>query len=251
MDDGVAVCAVIVDYYSAGDTAALAASLVDDVGITEIIVVDNTGDPGYTIGSLPGSATTIKAEHRQGYGAGVNLGAGSSRSSHLLVLNSDLVLHRGLLSGLAGYLDEHPGVGLVAPVIRDREGREQADAGGHFLRKWGSDEERGEWRTGAAFMIRRQTFQEMDGFDERYFMYWEDTDLCLRLQHAGLRVATDDAVVVVHTSGGSDARASSRYRNAARSRDLFLRRWSYPAPQRVLLFALARCKLLALRVRGL
>lgn len=251
MPDGAEICAVIVDYYSAQDTVALAASLVEDADLTEILVVDNTGDPGYTIEPLPERTKIVKAPIRQGYGAGVNLGAGCTRSAYILALNSDLVVYRGQVSALADYLDRHPEVGLVAPLIQDCRGAMQTDAAGHFPRRWGGTQERREWRTGAAFMMRRETFEHLGGFDERYFMYWEDTDLCLRLHHAGLGVATDDAVIVVHTSGGSDARTSSRYRNAATSRDLFLRRWNYPVLQRIFMHALSRFKLQSLLLRGL
>lgn len=251
MPDDAEICAVIVDYYSADDTVALAASLVEDARITEILVVDNTGDPNYTIEPLPERAKIVKAPIRRGYGAGVNLGASRTQSAYVLALNSDLAVHRGQLSALADYLDRHPDVGLVTPLIRDRQGSIQTDAAGHFPRRWGGTPERREWRTGAVFMMRRETFEHLGGFDERYFMYWEDADLCLRLHHAGLGVATDDSVIVVHTSGGSDARTSSRYRNAATSRDLFLRRWSYPVPQRVFMHALSRFRLLSLRLRGL
>jgi len=249
--DGVGICAVIVDYYSAQDTVALAASLVEDTQLTEVLVVDNTGDPGYTIEPLPERAKIVKAPIRQGYGAGVNLGVGCTQSAYVLALNSDLLVHRGQLSALADYLDRNPEIGLAAPLIQDRHGAVQTDAAGYFPRRWGGVQERREWRTGAAFMMRRETFEHLGGFDERYFMYWEDTDLCLRLHYAGLGVATDDAVIVVHTSGGSDARTSSRYRNAATSRDLFLRRWNYPVLQRILMHGLSRFKLQSLWVRGL
>jgi GT2 family glycosyltransferase len=72
------------------------------------------------------------------------------------------------------------------------------------------------------------------GFDPRYFMYWEDVDLCRRLwQEHGLTAAVCPTVVVRHQSGHSQGSEADRFARAARSRDLYLATWGAPWTHRV------------------
>ena len=64
-----------------------------------------------------------------------------------------------------------------------------------------------DWVSGACFMVRREAFASVGGFDERYFLYWEDADLCRRLRTAGYEIRHAPGAVAVHQVGQSSRRA--------------------------------------------
>ena len=135
----------------------------------------------------------------------------------------------GAVRNLGSVLDEHGDVGLAGPMLRElsgivypsgREFPSLADAIGHaFLglvwggnpwtrryRHLGAEQHRArdaDWVSGALFLVRRLAFESVGGFDERYFMYLEDVDLCWRLHRAGWRIRYEPAAEVVHEQGRS------------------------------------------------
>jgi N-acetylglucosaminyl-diphospho-decaprenol L-rhamnosyltransferase len=135
------------------------------------------------------------------------------------------------LAALAGALAEHPRRALVGPMIRTSEGTRYPsarrfpsliDAGGHallgifapdnrFTRAYQHhelDDATGvavevDWVSGACFLVRRSAFEEVGGFDESYFMYAEDVDLCWRLNETGWSAAYVPTAEVTHRQGVS------------------------------------------------
>ena len=152
----------------------------------------------------------------------------------VLVCNPDIEVRPGALGALAGALAADPGCALVGPLIRDPAGARypsarsfpsMVDAAGHaafglfapdnrFTRSYqnahlgapGATSEPVDWVSGACFLVRRSAFEEVGGFDEAYFMYAEDVDLCWRLGRAGWGVAYAPAAEVTHSQGVSTDR---------------------------------------------
>jgi len=168
-----------------------------------------------------------------GYGAGANRGVASLVGpEYVLVCNPDLVVHPGAVAALAGALDEEPAWALVGPAIVDPGGRpypsarcfpSMADAAGHALiglfrpdnrfsnRYRAPDPTAGgrrpvDWVSGACLMVRRSAFEELGGFDESYFMFAEEMDLCWRAGQAGWAVGFEPEAVVTHVEGVSRRR---------------------------------------------
>jgi N-acetylglucosaminyl-diphospho-decaprenol L-rhamnosyltransferase len=169
-----------------------------------------------------------------GYGAAANRGVAASSSELVLVCNPDLEVPRDAVDTLAAALDADPGCALVGPLIRTpggdrypsaRQFPSMVDAAGHallgifvpdnpFTRKYqrtelevASGSTLGvDWVSGACFLVRRAAFESVGGFDESYFMYAEDVDLCWRLGRSGLRVAYVPAAEVTHLQGRSTDR---------------------------------------------
>jgi N-acetylglucosaminyl-diphospho-decaprenol L-rhamnosyltransferase len=201
-----------------------------------VVVVDN----GSTDGSLaaavavsPGTAVVDPGENL-GYGAAVNRGAAATSSALVLVCNPDLEVPAGAVEALAAVLDADPGLALVGPLIRTPSGERypsarrfpsMVDAAGHGLlgifapdNRFTRNYQRTEldvagdgaldvdWVSGACFLVRREAFEQVGGFDESFFMYLEDVDLCWRLGRAGWRVAYAPAASVVHLQGRSTDR---------------------------------------------
>ena len=224
--------AIVVNYESGSALARCVADLAR-CGLDAIMVVDN--------GSIDGSlATSVVASpgfgivdpgKNLGYGAAVNRGAAATSSEFLLVCNPDLEVPLGAVEALAGVLVADRGVALVGPLIRTPTGERypsarqfpsMVDAAGHallgifspnnrFTRRYQrseldatSDESLYvDWVSGACFLIRREAFEQVGGFDESFFMYLEDVDLCWRLGRAGWRVAYAPEASVVHLQGRS------------------------------------------------
>ena len=223
------VAAVVVDYHTGDLLAGCVDSLVAN-DVESIVVVEN-GEPGSAPRDLghPG-VRVLEVEGNLGYGRGVNRGAaGVGAAPYLLVSNPDVVVHEGAVSALVDFLETHPTVGVVGPQIVRPDGSLYPSArvfpnpwlaAAHALvgpwwptnpatRRYRSPHPDGsaDWVSGAFFLVRRAAFEEVGGFDERYFMFAEDMALCWSLRRAGWDVATTPDAVVTHVEGAARARA--------------------------------------------
>jgi len=227
------VAAVIVNYNAGESLTGCIASIAAD-GVEEIVVVDNAsvdGSAERAADSFP-DVLVVRPGRNLGYGAGANRGAAETSAPYILVCNPDLVVVPGAVRCLVEVLEKNGDVGLAGPMMRElsgvvypsgREFPSLTDAVGHaFLglvwggnpwtrryRHLGSEQHRArdaDWVSGAFFVVRRLAFESVGGFDERYFMYLEDVDLCWRLHRAGWRVRYEPDAEVVHEQGRSASR---------------------------------------------
>jgi N-acetylglucosaminyl-diphospho-decaprenol L-rhamnosyltransferase len=215
----VKTAAVVVNHNTREQLLQCLAALRDETAQT--IVVDT--------GSADGSADRVRREfsavelietENRGYGAGANAGLRSVRFPTVLLLNADTRPARGASAALAAYLDRHPRVAVAGPRIVDERGRPQPTArrfptpgeillqesGLHRLRPSGhrvGEARRVDWVLGAALALRRDAVSEVGCFDETYFMYNEEIDLCLRLQRAGWETHYAPVTTVGHVGGAS------------------------------------------------
>lgn len=235
-DDPADVAVVVVSYQSAGDLPALINSLRDeahDVRI-RVIVADNASTDGSAdvARSEPG-VIVVETGGNLGYAAGINAAmshAGDAQA--VLVLNPDLTLDRGSVTALLARLRTSPRVGIVVPKILDAAGtlyqslrrepslvRTTADAvlGHYWLTRpeWLSEFVRNDhqylcartidWATGAAMLVDRSVWDVVGQWDERFFLYSEETDFFRRVRVAGFAVWYEPAATVRHRQGGSGA----------------------------------------------
>lgn len=223
--------AIIVAYKTPAELAAAVASLhAQQMVPDEIIVVDNGAADG---AAIPESADFRDVRIEQsptnvGYGAGCNLAARSAAGDRLLVMNADVVLTAEASEAMVRRLDQDGQVGVVGPQILSG-GRLQSSArswpslrtglfgrrslatrllmrAGHYpaeLRPTHSGGHNVDWVSGACMLLRTSAFWQVGGFDEGYWMYWEDADLCRRLEHSGWKVAYEPNAVVHHATGAS------------------------------------------------
>lgn len=196
---------------------------------------------GWT-GVFPGTNT--------GFGAGCNLGAAAALAGGaevLLFLNPDATIDAESAVRLVAAVEAEPLL-LAGPTVLGADG-EVASAGLDLdldtgtMRPWRRrsehpDAETLPWVTGACFAVTRELWERLSGFDERYFLYWEDVDLCARVQALGGRVAVIDGATAIHSGGGTQRREGSRAKSPAyyyfniRNRALFARTWLSPERQR-------------------
>jgi N-acetylglucosaminyl-diphospho-decaprenol L-rhamnosyltransferase len=224
------VAAVVVDFHAESALSQCVDSLrLNDV--RQIVVVEN-GEPGSTVAALRDrDVTIVEPGLNLGYGRGANRGVARVKDHELvLISNPDVVVHHGAVAALVVALDAQPRVAIVGPQIRRPDGSVYPShrvfpnfwlAGLHALlapiwptnpatRRYRSRHDDGtvDWVSGACFMIRRSAFEEVGGFDERYFMFAEDMTLCWDVHQRGWDVAAVDEAVVTHVEGLSRQRAT-------------------------------------------
>jgi len=210
----------------------------DSAGPVELVVVDNgSGDASVRVMSEAYPAVTvIAAPGNVGYARGANLGIAATRAPIVAVLNADTRLEPGAAAALVARLESQPRVGACGPRLKNTDGTDypsaRADpslpiAVGHSLfgtwwpsnpftkryRQVDADPSRPrvvDWVSGAGVWLRRRALDTVGGWDERYFMYLEDVDLCHRLRRAGWEIVYEPGGVVWHVQGASTRRRPVR-----------------------------------------
>jgi N-acetylglucosaminyl-diphospho-decaprenol L-rhamnosyltransferase len=228
-DVAASVSAVVVDYHAFDVLSGCVRSLREN-GVRDIVVVEN-GETGSTPRDLLGEATLVEPGVNLGYGRGVNRGAAATASTpYLLVSNPDVELHADAVAHLLAALERSPSSGVAGPRILRPDGTVYPShrvfpsvllAGVHALlaplwpsnpatRRYRSRHADGtvDWVSGACFLIRRDVFELVGGFDERYFMFAEDMALCWEVGRAGYSVLAVDDAVVTHVEGVSRGRTT-------------------------------------------
>ncbi len=230
------LAAAIINYNTREDLRRCLRSL-GGAGAEQIVVVDN--------GSTDGSQDMVRAEFPQvclldnpgnrGYSSACNCGIEATGTEYVFILNSDTEFPDGL-EKLIAHMDAHPELGAVGPMLLNGDGSVQMSCR-KFPSVWGSlfhgllgdwlpdnpftrhyhmkDFDHGlacevDWVSGAAVLLRREALDVAGLFDEGYFMYVEDVDLCYRLWQAGWHVGYCPEVRVVHYIGRTSRQQSAR-----------------------------------------
>ena len=197
----------------------------------EVVIVDNAsvdGSPDAAV-SESGDARIIRNRANRGFAAAANQGIAATSSPFVLLLNPDAEIVGGTLASFVKVARERPKAGAIGALVRNPNGSIQpsarrvprlGEALGHaflgplvpsnpFTRSytmagWDRASERQvEWVSGSAMLLRRQALEQVGLFDEGYFMYVEDVDLCTRLRRAGWQVLFSPELEVIHEIGVS------------------------------------------------
>jgi N-acetylglucosaminyl-diphospho-decaprenol L-rhamnosyltransferase len=228
---------VVVVNHDAGRSLGLFLSTLRAEGVTEVVVVDNASTDGSSDGveSDP-SVRVIRTGANLGYGTGVNRGLAVTGAEFVLVSNPDVSVHPGALESLRAAFAADPTLAIAGPRILAADGSRYPSArrfpsavtavghallgivvpGNRFTRRYRmadldpTSPSPVDWVSGACFMARRRALEELGGFDESYFMYLEDVDLCWRAHRAGWAVAYVPAAVVTHQQGLATGRRPYR-----------------------------------------
>jgi GT2 family glycosyltransferase len=198
----------------------------------EVIVSDN--------GSADGSIPYIREHYPQvrviengrnlRFAKGNNVGFGVSQGEYILILNPDTIIHKGALDRIVGFADEHPEAGALGCRVVNADGsyqehvrplptiRSEWMSALHlgsltFVSEWfnpgvyvgwrGDEERTVGWLAGCFILVRANLLKQLGGFDEQFFYYYEDTDLCRRVWEAGYSVLYTPEISIVHLKGHS------------------------------------------------
>ncbi len=187
----------------------------------EIVIVDNSGRGLARRCGAPPRIRVLENDHNSGFGAAINQGLRASSAPWLATLNDDAVPHPDWLDALVRSAEARPDAGMCASQVR-LFGEDRLDSAGMLMACDGTSKQRGHGRlpsdfpeaeetlfpSGSAALYRRAMLEELGGFDDRFFLYCEDTDLGLRARWAGWKCLYAPLAVVEHHYSHSAGRAS-------------------------------------------
>jgi GT2 family glycosyltransferase len=208
ISDTATVTAVIVTYQSRSTIAYALDSLKSayDAGFAKCVVVDNQSADGtadYVADTYPW-VEVVRSPENIGFGRGCNLGFERVTTPYVLFLNPDASLDLDALRTMTAFMDAHPSAAISGPATESPNGSwvwagkvltplglvKSSIYGGsraleHHAIAPGSAPFKTEWVCGAIMLVRADKFRSLKGFDPRFFLYYEETDLCLRALRAG------------------------------------------------------------------
>jgi GT2 family glycosyltransferase len=229
----VALVDVVVVSYNSRDHLRAAVEPLSAVSDLRAIVVDNGSADGSveSVSDLP--LTIVRSATNGGFAHGCNLGWRAGEAPFVLFLNPDAAIDPESVLRLVRAVEDSA-VGAAAPKIVHPDGElhysqrrfprlRSLYAQALFLHRlfpradWSDEVIRTQeayaapgspdWVSGACVLVKRSALEELDGLDEGFFMYWEDTDLCRRLRSLGFGVRYQPDAVAVHVGGASGARS--------------------------------------------
>ncbi len=227
------MAAVVVNYNAKHHLMDCLASL-KQAGVSQIVVADNASEDGseQAVAEAFDLVTFLNTGGNFGYGGAANRGAALVDSEFLLICNPDTVFEPQSIREMGAALTEHPSAGVVGPRVDTPKGEvypsartfpNVTDSIGHgflgiFWRNnpWSrrylmTDRPMDrpsvvDWVSGSCMFTRRQAFDEIGGFDEAFFMYAEDVDLCRRMGEQGWQSLYVPEARVTHAQGASSSR---------------------------------------------
>jgi len=238
------VSVIIVNYNAGEYLERCIRSLDAHVGrrAWEAVVIDNASSDGSqnAVAAFSPRVLLVRNHENVGFGRAVNQAVEATTGRFILLLNPDGCLKPGAVDRLCQELERHGDCAIVGPAVVDDDGRTQGSARGDpnmltglFGRStWlsrrfpksalarrnvvrdlrmaaGESSVEIDWVSGSCMLVRRDAFLKVGGFDRRYFMYWEDADLCRRLRSAGWRTRYRPDAQVTHSVGQSSRTAKA------------------------------------------
>lgn len=221
---GSRIACIIAGHNGAGHLPTCIGSLLEGQGEQpDVLVVDNDSSDSTVSIACDAGARVLRAGVNRGYGSAINLGLRCTTSEYVVAMNQDVVVEPLALPTLLMTLEAERSLGrevLVGPALRDSKGslaetahrlpslassivsllmseRLAGDRNSRDSKRKGGSEE---WVSAAFIMARRSTWEKLNGFDERYFMYVEDVDLFERARKLNIYCRWDPSASVVHAS---------------------------------------------------
>lgn len=243
--------AVVVVNYNAGDYLARCIGSIyrsaTEVEL-DVVVVDNASRDGSTESARKAFPTIRLIENpvNRGFATAANQGIRATEASFVMLLNPDAEITGGTLDAFAKLAEDRPRAGAIGPLVRNPDGSIQPSARkvpgileslfhaflasawptnpftrSYTLSDWDRGDEREvEWLSGSAVLLRRDAVEQVGLYDEAFFMYVEDVDLCTRLRAAGWQVIFAPELEVTHVIGVS-ARGQTRRMAREHSRSIY------------------------------
>ncbi len=213
MNDQVEISVIIVSYNTRDIIATCLDSIVNvNDGRKEIFVVDNASTDGSVefIRQYYPEVNLIVNEKNRGFAEANNQALQLSRGRYIFLLNPDAEFLPSTFGPLISFMDANPHIGLAGVKMINPDGSVQEsfvnEYPGHKLASHELSQLRGfiAWVLGASMIIRSDIMKRLGGFDESFFVYGEDQDLCLRIRKAGYEIGYNDSAIVVHLGAQSE-----------------------------------------------
>lgn len=210
----------IVNYNTINYLSSLLPDIIRDLSDSflhyEINIIDNNSNDDLT-GLIEKyrniNIHVLRSDKNVGFGAAHNLLSNGTKATYLLILNPDIrFIQDNTIVGLYNIISSHPDIKIAGPQLITKQGQAQEwdhgelegilanvalYAGASYWRKRNNRTEVA-WVSGACFMIEKQAFNAIGGFDPNFFLYKEEEDLCWRLRQKGLKIIYDPSISVMH-----------------------------------------------------
>lgn len=215
----------------------------------DVVVVDSgsTDETSEIVGRFPG-ARLVRCENH-GFAHGNNRGVETSTAEWILLLNPDTEFVSGTLDELVAMAAGHPRGGIFGvrqtwpdgslqysirrfPTATRLLGQALASESWPMHPRWSGEREldetvyaqpvRCDWTTGSCLLVRRDLYEELGGMDERFFLFSEEPDLCLRARRRGWETWHLPTITLIHHGGGSEADSPSLAAQLVTSKRLYL-----------------------------
>nr|MBI5455861.1 glycosyltransferase family 2 protein [Candidatus Levybacteria bacterium] len=225
---------IILNYKTKDLTTACINSIVEqykkelDDNKFEIIVIDNNSqDESFeTLSGLQSAISNLKiieSKENLGFAKGCNLAASKARGENLLFLNSDTeIKDQGFLK-MVNFISQNKNIGILGGKLKNLDGTSQLSSGKFYslfnlflvllgfnelfgLRQSPNVIKKVDWVSGGCFMIRKDVFQKVKGFEKDFFMYIEDMELCFRVKKKGYLTYFYPEIMLFHKELGSSNR---------------------------------------------
>ncbi|MFA6513917.1 MAG: glycosyltransferase family 2 protein [Patescibacteria group bacterium] len=209
----------------------------------EIIVIDNASEDGSVEilkNEFADKIQIVSNKRNLGFAAANNQGAALSTGDFLLFLNSDTIAKDDFLSKCLNLFKQDENMGVVSPRLKLENGEAQKHAFGLFPTLGGLITQTGkreiiipektkilevDWVSGCALMIRRELFEKIGGWDDHFFLYFEDVDICKRVKEAGYKIAVNLETEITHLGGKSLSLNSERKNYYYEAQDYYFDKW--------------------------
>lgn len=205
---GLPITGIVVTFNSAGVLADCLKALTDGGAAT--LVVDNASDDDTIAVAEANGAQVIRNAANLGYGRANNIGVAAAKTDYVLICNPDAIVQPGALQALLMAADNYPEAGMYAPRVIEPSGREYFKtesflSPGPMAKEGPAGDVCTVMIQGSCLMMRRDLFLQLGGFDENIFLFYEDDDLCRRLNDQKRALVYVYDAVAKHLLGGSSA----------------------------------------------
>lgn len=212
---------IIVNYASKHYLAACVSSIYDKIGRDnlEIIIVNNDYRENLDFLGQYQNLIVVNLANNIGFGAANNIGVKKATGNYILFLNPDIIIEMADIDAVLGKIEQDRQIGIMGVKVLDMDKN---------IQKWSIGQEDINlkslikenlpifknkqlainnadlsWVSGAAFIMSKQLFLQTGGFDEKFFLYYEDVDLCRRIKKQGKKIKVSSEMIVTHFGGGS------------------------------------------------
>lgn len=233
---------IIVNYRSREYLRGCLASVFENLGdfYFEVIIVNN--DEERLDDFERENIKIIEINQNIGFGASSNRGAKEAEAEILCFLNPDTEILSKNIEDLIGEFEKDKKIEIVGPKVVDERGYVQKWSAGREInlkeiiksnlgfpdskKVWGGDKKiEADWVTGAAMFIKKETFEKLGGFDEKFFLYFEDIDLCKRVRERGDKIIYFPDFQVKHLGGKSNRNKKEQKKEYYKSQDYYFEKW--------------------------